>query len=87
MTTTPKPTKPEKPKAERKKRAPKELNEYELAGRAVKVIAEFDARAKRHAAALYATNAEKRKYVETLGADVLALLKIDSFGNKVDAAT
>jgi hypothetical protein len=77
MTTTPKPTKPEKPKAERKKRAPRELNVYELAAYAFKDLQVLDSVIGKAKATLAGAEERRAELIDGLKPDVRALLKLD----------
>jgi hypothetical protein len=76
MTDKPK-TKPEKPKAERKKRQPRELNVYELAAYAFKDLQSLDATISKAKATLAGAEERRAELIDGLKPDVRALLKLD----------
>jgi hypothetical protein len=76
MTDKPK-TKPEKPKAERKPRQPKALNDYEIAARAFRSLTELDALVAKRGAALTEALHDRKQLIDGLSPEVRALLKLD----------
>jgi hypothetical protein len=77
MNTEKKPTKPEKPKAERKKRTPRDLNVYELAAIAFKSLQSLDATINQAKATLAGAEERRAELVDGLKPEVKALLKLD----------
>jgi hypothetical protein len=75
--TTHKSTKPEKPKAERKPRQPKALNEYEIAARAFRSLTELDALVAKRGAAFNEALRDRKQLIDGLSPEVRALLKLD----------